>query len=394
MTNHADRLSWLWALAAVWGLTPLAPAAPPSVTTMRVPHGGIQPQAATDAQGVVHLIYFKNDPHNGDLFYVKSGDGGQVWSRPIQVNSFPGSNVAVGNMRGAHLALGRGGRVHVGWMGSKNAEPRAPGGGFPMLYSRLNDRGDAFEPQRNLVTEHAGLDGGGSVAADDKGNVYVAWHAGPHGGGEAQRRVWVAVSHDDGRTFAPEVAPYAAATGACGCCGMRVFADAAGALHVLYRSARNALDRDMMLVTVGANQRLDRADGLVLDPWRIGQCPASTAAMANVARGTLLAWEHDGQVLFALQPKGESQPRAATAAPGPAARRKHPAIAVNDAGQFIIAWTEGMGWQRGGGGGWQVFDAAGQPLRGQEAAGRIDGVPVWSLVAAFARADGAFVVVY
>ena len=35
-----------------------------------------------------------------------------------------------------------------------------------MLYTRLNDTGDAFEPQRNVIQKRVGLDGGGSVAAD------------------------------------------------------------------------------------------------------------------------------------------------------------------------------------------------------------------------------------
>ena len=46
-----------------------------------------------------------------------------------------------------------------------------------MLYSRLNDPGTAFEPQRNLLHETGGLDGGGTLAADGAGNVWVAWHA-------------------------------------------------------------------------------------------------------------------------------------------------------------------------------------------------------------------------
>ena len=69
------------------------------------------------------------------------------------------------------------GRPHVAWMGSKLAEPRAPGKEAPMLYTRLNDDGTAFEPQRNVIQHAVGLDGGGSVAADAAGNVHVAWHA-------------------------------------------------------------------------------------------------------------------------------------------------------------------------------------------------------------------------
>ena len=41
----------------------------------------------------------------------------------------------------------------------------------------MNDSGTAFETERNVIHAAYGLDGGGSVAADDQANVYVAWHA-------------------------------------------------------------------------------------------------------------------------------------------------------------------------------------------------------------------------
>lgn len=147
------------------------------VTLLRAPEQGLQPQAVMDAKGVLHLIYFLGDPKGGNVFYVRSGDGGATFSRPIQVNSQAGSAVAAGNIRGAHLAVGRNGRAHVAWMGSGKAEPKGPSDSIPMLYSHLNDGGTAFEPQRNVIHAAVGLDGGGSVAADDAGNVYIAWHA-------------------------------------------------------------------------------------------------------------------------------------------------------------------------------------------------------------------------
>jgi hypothetical protein len=45
-----------------------------------------------------------------------------------------------------------------------------------MLYARLNDGRTAFEAQRNVMQFAAGLDGGGTVAADSQGRVFVAWH--------------------------------------------------------------------------------------------------------------------------------------------------------------------------------------------------------------------------
>src|SRR5437588_5353804 len=238
----------VWAVVAL-GLAAVAPglrAAEPAgrVTVLRVPQEGIQPQAAVDRDGTVHLVYFRGDPRHGDLFYARSRDGA-AFSDPIPVNSRPGSAIAVGNIRGAHLAVGRGGRVHVAWMGTAQAEPKAPNGAAPMLYARLNDAGTAFEPERNVIQAAVGLDGGGSVCADGAGNVYVAWHA-PEPGtkGEENRRVWLARSADDGRTFAREAAVSPAGTGACGCCGMRSFCDRKGNVYLLYRAAPEKLDRD------------------------------------------------------------------------------------------------------------------------------------------------------
>src|SRR5215475_8851679 len=60
------------------------------VTLVRTPDGGIQPQAAVDNQGVVHLIYFKGEPTGGDVFYVHRASGEADFSKPMRVNSQSG----------------------------------------------------------------------------------------------------------------------------------------------------------------------------------------------------------------------------------------------------------------------------------------------------------------
>src|SRR5947209_16049514 len=42
--------------------------------------------------------------------FRSSEDAGRTFSTPLQVNSRAGSAIAVGNIRGAHLALGKNGR--------------------------------------------------------------------------------------------------------------------------------------------------------------------------------------------------------------------------------------------------------------------------------------------
>src|SRR5437660_12174353 len=114
MRNLA-RSRWLFlSVSLIAGSAGSVTAAEPvaKVTTLRVPHGGIQPQVAVDDKGTIHLIYFRGDPGHGDLFYVRSTDGAR-FSEPIPVNSASESAIAVGNIRGAHLALGKNGRVHV-----------------------------------------------------------------------------------------------------------------------------------------------------------------------------------------------------------------------------------------------------------------------------------------
>jgi hypothetical protein len=361
------------------------------VKILRVPDKGIQPQVVVDAKGTVHMIYFAGKPEAGDIFYVRSETGGDKWSQPLRVNSGAGSAIAIGNIRGAHLALGKNGRVHVAWNGSDKAEPKAPGGASPMLYTRMNDSGIAFEPQRNVIQAAVVLDGGGSVAADAAGNVYVVWHAPEPGArGEANRCVWVAQSTDEGKTFAKETRINTEATGACGCCGLRAFADSKGAVYVLYRGAREEVHRDMYLLI--STDKGEQFQGEKVHEWQVNICPMSSETFAESAGVVVAAWETDGQVYFSRIAQDTGKRSAPVAAPRDGKGRKHPAVAVNSRGDTLLAWTEGMGWQRGGTLAWQVFDKAGKPAGPIERAA--PGVPVWSLVAAFARPDGGFTVVY
>jgi hypothetical protein len=184
----------------------------PDISLVRVPNGGIQPQAVMDQSGTLHLLYYSGDPAGGNLYYVKSSDAGRTWPAPLRVNSEAGTAVAAGTIRRGQIAIGKNGRVHVAWNGSSKAEPKGPLNpesgqpGAPMLYSRLNDSHTAFEAERNLMTHTFGLDGGGTIAGDSAGHVYVAWHAKTPGAisGEAGRQVWIAKSDDDGKTSAAE----------------------------------------------------------------------------------------------------------------------------------------------------------------------------------------------
>jgi hypothetical protein len=359
------------------------------VSVLRVPDKGIQPQTAVDAKGTVHLIYYQGDAQRGDIFYVHSADG-KHFSKPIRVNSHPKSVIAMGNIRGAQLAVGKGGRVHVAWIGSDQAMPRGPNKAMPMLYTRLTDDGTAFEPQRNVIHSAYGLDGGGSVAADPAGNVYVAWHAPlPETVGEANRCVWVAHSADEGKTFAEEKRANAEPTGACGCCGMRVFSDSKGTVYALYRSAEKVEHRDIHLLLSRDHGKSFK--GEKVHDWKIAGCPMSAESICEGQGTVFAAWETDGQVYFARIDRDTGKRSAPTAAPGAGQKRRFPVLATNTRGETLLAWSEGVEWGRGGSVAWQAFDKAGNPTAER---GRVEGLPAWSLVTAFTRTDGGFTVVY
>jgi hypothetical protein len=64
---------------------------------------------------------------------------------------------------------------------------------------------------------------------------------------------------------------------------------------------------------------------------------------------------------------------------------------VNRNGEALFAWTDNMSWGKGGTATWQLYD---RDLHTVAVTGQADGLPAWSLVAAIARPDGGFTVIY
>jgi hypothetical protein len=359
---------------------------------IRAPDRGIQPQVLIDSRNVLHMLYYLGKEGEGDLFYVRREPGKSGFSRPVRVNSQPGSAVAIGTIRGGQMALGKNHRVHVMWNGSLKAMPKGPNNSTPLLYARLKDDGKSFEPQRNLMRQTFGLDGGGAVAADRDGNVYVAWHGLQVGSanGEENRKVWVAVSSDEGKTFARERQANADLTGTCGCCGMRGFVDSKGALHLLYRSAGEKVNRDMHLLT--STDHGKTFESKLLQRWKKNECVMSLAAFAEGEGGVRAAWETEGQVYFATIEPGTAKVSEPIGMPGAGRAQKYPAVAVGPKGETVLAWAEGAGWNKGGALVWQAFDSTGKPA-GER--GRVDGgIPVWGLPAVAVDSNGKIVVVH
>ena len=355
--------------------------AAPKVSLVNLPMHGKQPQVITDAKGMAHIVFLSGKERATDVFYVTRSGG--KFSKPMKVNQIAGSAVAMGTIRGPHLALGKYGRVHVAWNGSQ-AGGGSPHHGSPMYYTRMRIDGSGFEKERNLMTWTTALDGGGSVAADGKGTVHVVWHAAPKASpkGENVRGVFVATSTDGGKSFGKEKT-ISTKKGTCGCCGLKSFVDGEGKLHTLYRGAQKFVNRDMTLLV---GNEPDKVNEKIIGPWRIGQCVMSSAAFAQTPTGVLGAWEAEGNIFIGkLGSKTESVKIAKQT------RQRHPALAVNKAGDVLLAWSENTGWKKGGNLSWSVLGSNG---KAQPAHGSQKGLPVWSFTAAFALPNGDFEILY
>ena len=391
LMNARAALATSLALAASALAAPAQRAAPTMVRLERVPANGLQPQARMDAAGGIHLVWLEGEAKGANVRHASRPAGATQWLAPDTVNQVPGSAIGVGTIRGPRFALGREGRVHVCWNGSDQARPRPTQGGAPLLYTRSGPRGQAFERERNLVGATRHLDGGAAIAADDQGRVYLAWHAAPPGdvSGEIYRAVYLAVSEDDGATFAPERVISPPGSGACGCCGLRIETDARGNLAVLYRAAPQLDVRpSTLLISTDRGATFQRRWN---DPWPVKQCPMSSFELqATGASGWLTAWETAGKIHWRDATIEPDTPVPAAHDIAGERSLKHPVLAVNARQETLVAWTSGTGWQRGGALAWRVNDAQGREL----ARGEKEGVPVWGSLAAIAEPDGTFVLWY
>ena len=348
------------------------------VEFLRVPEGGIQPQAVADGQGTLHLIYYRGGRQKGNLFYVTRPPGEKGWSSPIQVNSRDGSANRNEPISRAQLAVDRNGSVHVVWFNMRPAK---------FWYTRKTRGAARFARQKNLVSRYnEGVETGATVAVDGNGGVFVIWHAGNQGN-EAGRAVYITRSSDGGRTFAAEERVNPDDTGVCACCGLNSMVDDQGAVYVSYRAAGANINRDMTLLKSTDSARSFSSE--IVHDWRLRACPVSTTALAAGPQGPAVAWETKGQVYFAQV----SALDAAITAPGDSGtRQKNPALAINTAGEILLAWAEGSGFRSGGQLLWQIYNAAGEAT---DARGQLqEMLPDYSTPEVVATGAGRFVIIY
>jgi hypothetical protein len=368
------------------------------VNTMRVPDQGIQPRAVTDGEDNVHLLYFKlNEPAEnklGHLYYQTLDASSQQWhtAQRVTTQAYP-HNDQIGK---ASIAVDDQGRVHIAWVDLASTQ---------FFYSRSNPERTLFEPPRSLVSEHLeGIEAEPALAVRD-GHVAISWHAGPMLN-EATRTVYSISSHDHGATFGEEQQIGDSLLGACACCGLTAAIDPTDQLLVAYRTAVDNSGRHMQLLHTGATPMTKE-----LDPWQLNACPVTSNQMLMTGNDYQLVFETRGRILL-YQSRGNQLTSTRPASNG--MRQKHPSLAVNSRGDYLLAWGEGRGYRSGGHLNWQRLHADGTAFRGKsllEGESWLEGeslsssqktasdaaalnIPDYSIVTAVARADNTFLLIY
>lgn len=305
------------------------------VTVLPLPEGGQPLAAKCDAQGTIHVLYRSTDGPR----YAHSADNGQSFNRAIAVVE-PGSRQPGLEFSVWDLAIGKAGSVHVAL--STNAwKLKLPQEEWAYFYARLGSGAKSFEPLRNINRKPSE---GFSLAADGRGTVTACW---------LSDKLYANVSHDDGKSFGPNV-ELDATFNPCNCCTTSCAYGADGTLAILYREETND-ERDMFVVSwkQAANQvHRTRVSG---DSWHIDACPMTYYAISACDEGFVAAWPTRGEIFFArLDRRGKPLfPEVKTAG---ASGMRTGVLALSDsAGNTLAAWTKDSQLS------WQVYDERGRP---------------------------------
>ncbi|MEQ1801418.1 MAG: sialidase family protein [Gammaproteobacteria bacterium] len=224
-----------------------------------------------------------------DLQFTRSTDGGRTWSKPVRVNTVPGSvwGFAVSKPR---IAIGKSGTIHVFFPGNERS-PVTKLDVVTARYTRSTDNGRTFEEARTINRppdfDRTEILGEGLSATFSFGTMGVA----PDGTvvalwqdiGEMQKtadgaNAHVAISTDDGRTFSTERAAIAN-DAVCPCCQLTV-AFGGDALFLGYRKLYDD-GRDSTVARSTDKGRTFSSEGRVpIGKWKIDGCPLKPTELA------------------------------------------------------------------------------------------------------------------
>ena len=315
------------------------------VLFLRVPDDGLSPQCVTDSNGVVHMIYFKGPIESGDIFYTTFDVDSRKFKTSLKVNSIPGTATLRGTTRHPQMAVGKDDTAHIVWNGADTANGQ-------FLYSKSIGEGQ-FSPQRDMKGETTGIDGGGSVAANDNGQVFLVWHALPQKKtDEEDRQVFITVSKDNGNSFSTEKVISPKFIGASSGSSLKVAANGKEVM-VLFRGVKRQKRDTYELLS--RNNGLSFSNRIKTKEY-LRYCPESSHAILPGKKDFIRVWEHKGL----LNMVGDSGTNSVVDYPIKKIVQKHPFLAMNSKNQILVVWGNYTDIKKEGEMEWEMFELDGR----------------------------------
>jgi hypothetical protein len=366
--NSIRKLIWLpLILGAGWSNAAVADEAWQQVSG--ADRRAISPEITVGPDGAVHLIWLdkglvadrpppkprKPGEHSHrsdtDLYYSRSDDAGATWSVPMRVNADPGSvwGFAVSKPR---IAVGANGTIHIFFPGNE----RSAATGLDTVtarYTRSTDNGKTFSAPITLH-DPAGFDqteilgeglaatfSFGTMSLGPDGRIIAAWQDIRDMGSSADGAdAYVAVSRDDGRTFATERRALGNSD-VCPCCQLTM-ASGADTTYMGYRRLYPDGRDSAVARSTNGGDSFDSIARLPFSPWKIDGCPLKPTALAvdgdRVYAAAYTAGEDPAGVYFARSSDGGRSFVDPQAVHPDAPYSDAPALAVTPDGTLKIVW--------------------------------------------------------
>jgi hypothetical protein len=251
--------------------------------------GAVQPQLAITPSGRIHLVFGKNNA----IYHTASTDG-QAFSPPVKVGEL--EKLALKMRRGPRVAVA-GQRVIVTAISHHD--------GMLHCWTSADDGRTWAEQAPVNSSAKSAREGLHAMAGDGRGFVAVAWLDLRDKGME----LWSRVSRDGGATWGSETRVYASPDGhICECCHPSLAIGPKGEIAALWRNWLGG-SRDMWLaVSHDGGRTFGETRKLGVETWKLNGCPMDGGAVAFAGDGQSLAvWRREKAIFASATPDREDR---------------------------------------------------------------------------------------
>ncbi|HBP86658.1 MAG TPA: exo-alpha-sialidase [Nitrospirales bacterium] len=309
-----------------------------------IDHKGMQttgPMAQLDTDGTLHLAWGGEKQEEHGVFYLKVPPQQQSYPEPVEVNPF--SPPATSLHEPPALALGQKNDVYITWT---TPHPNADGKPFAnlLLLSRSVDGGKTFLPPVQVnddeaVTGHS-FD---NLTVSPNGSVHISWLDAREG--KKDPATYTARSHDQGKTLSPNLK---IDESSCVCCRTHMTTASDGTVYLAWRKVLSGAVRETV-VSRSTDEGKSFSPAVIVghDQWVFEGCPHRPATMGVDQEGRLyVTWYTEGPddtpgvYLAYSDDQGKTFTRRRLLNKSKGTFPDHPQLAVNQAGHLLVSWEE------------------------------------------------------